>query len=781
MDYADELLMEVQAPVNRPAPVARPSGAPQQRQPRSYADDLLETAPAQPQPQTPAQTPSQPQQQAVQPEPDAPSWIGRRMQDIRGKQDPRYRALPTIAEVTIKEGINQPMSESASWLAGTSDKGMVPTYKSMLGNRFVGEETDANGYPIVVYRGQDGSTQRAYVNKPGLDMQDVVRGGMGIAPYVGVGRAISVVKALQKAPLLGRMAAQGAGQAATSVTQDVANTAMGGDAFNLSDTGIKAGMAGAFGAGGEAAGAGAGYLYRRFWAEPKLFNRTSGELTEAGAKAAQDAGLDPMQLSRDLRQEFAKEMAATGNAEMVANKVINREFAIPRTKGELSQQPGQLLTEQQIRANNYGQGPGERLRAQDEQQRQAIKDALFGEIQTPTGTRAGIAQKIAPDRAPVDYGKQQLGQSIRQSTEDAYTAAKAKENFEWSFVPDEIRAQNEALPLLKDRLNKELGSFPLPKQGSSVEMAQDIQAFLKGEAPEKAAEWMAQVPEGNVKIFRERLSQYVMDAQPGRDKAAAIRMYDAFNGWIRDAAEKGLLEGASPFEAAKMVSARGISRQIHQLFEGEKNTPGARILADVLKKSDSAEGIIDNLFTGPTSNLKDGTVSALRNLKQAYNTHLSPEAAEAAWNDLGLAYFLRLAQDTTKNGEPLGAQALQSNISRAMTKQASVMQELYSPEVIGMMRRFAIAIAGIEKKNLNRSWTGPSAAGFARDMFNSLIKAIGFTSTTANTIGGMAGLRVAKQAYGHALATDAMTGSLPALPAPSFAGYGGALGSRSQD
>jgi hypothetical protein len=779
----------VQDSVPRPQPVPRPGAAiPAQRpRPQPMQPQQGPTAPTQPIDGVDLLfgTPTQ-QQAAPQPtapadpmaEPDAATWLGRRKQDIMGKRDPRYANLPTIAEVTIKEGINNPVGESAAWLAGTSDKGMVGAYKDMLGPRFVGTEQDANGYPVIVYKGQDSSEQRAYVNQPGIDIQDVVRGGMGVAANVGVGRGIN---ALTKGGALGwRALAQMWGQGATSVAQDVVNTALGGDNFDVGQSAIKAGLSGGFGAAGEFAGAATGALWRKFVTEPGLYDKAAGRLTAKGAQAAKDAGLDPTDLSQELQQEFAKGMAQTGNATMVANKITNREFGIPRTKGELTQDAGQLLKEQHIRSSNYGAGPADRMKALDEQQRQAIESAALGTITDGTGaTQPGLAQRIAPGRTSADYGKAEVGASIRQNTEEALSAAKAKEDFAWSFVPRDVTPETGALTSLRQKLNDKLGAFPVTKGGAAERMAQDLDAFLAGKAPEKAASWINYDPKGNIDQFRKRLSAHLADAETQTEKRAAGAMYEAFNDWVREAAEQGLLKGANPFDVGKMAIARGISRDIHQIFEGERGTAGARILSDVLKKADSAEGVVNALFTGPTAQIKGGTLTALSSLKKAYDTHLAPEAAKAAWDDIRLAYFLRMVQD--KSGKVYGAQALQTNLNQTLQTQASVARMLYTPAEISAMRRFAMSLQGIEKKNLNRSWSGVSAAGFARDFFSNMIAALGFNSRLAQTVGNVAGARAIKTGYGHALASEAMSGALPRLPAPSYGGIGAAIGARSSE
>jgi hypothetical protein len=774
-------VIDVQAPVNRPEPVQRPGGemAPR-RAPAAPAQAPVDywsqaTRPPEVDPST-----RQAQSSTGTPEPDAASWLGRRWQDIRGKQDPSTANLPTFLGPTMEREFpdaGQRGSIAANIALGQSDESLAKLIGQQLGSRFRGIRKDANGYDIVQYVGQDGNSAEAYVNRPGLDLQDVARGVAGAAPYVVAGGAVNAMaKGLSLIP---RLLAQGTGQGLTAAGTDVAAAAGGVADFDIGNTAVKSGLAAGFGAGGEALGAAGGVLWRRFVTEPSLYDKAAGRLTPKGAQAARDAGLDPLQLSQQLQQEFASGMAASGNASMVANKITNREFGIPRTKGELTQDAGQLLKEQHIRSSNYGAGPAERMKALDEQQRQAIQNAALGTITDGTGTtRPGLAQQIAPGRASADYGKAEVGSSIRQNTQAAYDTATEAASKVWDDIPA-MRAKPEAMSMLAQRLDEAIGEFPIPKGGKAEMIAKELDAFIDGKTPEVTAKWQTTNPIGDVDKFRRRIKKIYDGADDATDKAAARTMYNTYNEWIGEAAEQSLLAGGSAADAAKLKVARGLSRSIHEVFDGPQGTPGARILADVLKKADSAEGVVNSLFSGPKSEIKGGTITALSSLKKAYDTHLAPEAAKAAWDDIRLAYFLRMVQD--KSGNVYGAQALQSNINQTLGTQASVARMLYTPAEVSAMRRFAMSLQGIEKKNLNRSWSGVSAAGFARDFFSNMIAALGFNSKLAQTAGNFAGAQVFKTARGHALASDAMSGSLPRLPAPSFGGYGAAIGARSSE
>ena len=96
---------------------------------------------------------------------------------VVGKHDPKFKGLPGIENAS---GIIDPGAE----MAAVSDAAYHDVYKKNLGDRYLGTETDANGYQVITFRGDDGKPQKAYVNRPGLDWQDVNRGISSAVPYM---------------------------------------------------------------------------------------------------------------------------------------------------------------------------------------------------------------------------------------------------------------------------------------------------------------------------------------------------------------------------------------------------------------------------------------------------------------------------------------------------------------------------------------------------------------------------------------------------------------------
>lgn len=153
-----------------------------------------------------------------QAQPD-PSWWQR---NITGLQDPAQGQLPSVYSQYPGE-LEGPTGRAA--LLGASDAQMGDIVQKSLGDRFIRREKDANGYDVFITRGADGQEQKAYLNKPGLDGEDVARGIRGALPYMLTGGAAGVVG--RGAGLIANMALQGGAGAATSVVGDAAQIPMG--------------------------------------------------------------------------------------------------------------------------------------------------------------------------------------------------------------------------------------------------------------------------------------------------------------------------------------------------------------------------------------------------------------------------------------------------------------------------------------------------------------------------------------------------------------------------
>jgi len=689
--------------------------------------------------------------------PDASTWLGRRMQDIEGKQDHRFKDVGTVFDQFPGE-LESPTAAAATF--GADDAAMGDIIQKNLGDKFIRREKDANGYDIFVTRGPDGQEQMGYVNKPGLDLQDVARAGYGSLPYLAVGGVTGT--ALKGAGVGLRMLGQFAGNAGTSIAGDVAATAQG------SEQGIdptKAAIVGGFGAAAEPLASTGAALWRKFVTVPGLIDKTTGQLTTKGIEAARQAGLDPADITPDFAQSFAKSLATSGDPANAATQAGLERFGIPATEGQITKLPRLLTQEEGMARGNYGPAAEKTMQDFRRTQSDAIRYAAFGQdanSATPnlgtTAPKQGIGETLNPGRQPggnpADRLPSALGNNVQSTLQQAREAARKQESALWpdealtpkavaTEAPDSMTPltgvkqttlQMEAAPLLKDALKKNLEPFAhaiSPENTpASYKMWNYLNDFMAGRKPNSALHNSLGL-EGarDVDGVRKALGMMLDDATTNTDRAAARSIYQSYTDWLGDAAEQGLLNG-DPATAIQLAKARGFSKDVRNIFQPKNAdgtvSPAGQRIAKLLdtSKTDSGEAVINTLLgSAGQKGVSPGTISTLSNIKAALKRFASPDEANQAWNDIRLAHWSRIV--TGRNGEMLGPTAILNNLKSAIQGQNSLMQTLYAPTELRQMREFAKALEAVSFTPPNASGSGYAAAQFAKESLFRLLDSFG--------------------------------------------------------
>lgn len=663
--------------------------------------------------------------------PDAPTWVGRRIQDVMGKQDQRYKDLPVFRPDTAGFDAVGKGTYAAGAIAGNTDQGMADLIAKQLGQRHIKTELDANGYPIVHYYDDQGLSQKAYVNKPGLDFQDVGRAVAGALPYVATGGLAG--SALKGAGAVVNAVGQGATAGATNLaTQAIARPATGSDqGIDPSEAAITTVAGGAAPAISSAAGA----IWRRLVTVPSLYDKAAGTLTPKGMAAAQSAGLKPNEITPDIAKTFADALSKTKDEAQAAIQSTTSAYGIPVSKGQITKDPYLLTQEEAMRRRLFGEQAQGVMQSFDEQQSQAIKNAALGGGQ---GSKPGIATSINPDRnpgfAPNDANPATLGESVREGVQSAREGAKIAENKAWDSVP-KMAPTKDALDLLPDHISAAVGQRVVDESTpTAARMGKALDNFTTGKTPESVASVFKTQPVQDVDRMRRVLLSMRGGAQTPEDRAAAKAVYDGFNSWIDAAAEKNLLAGDVNM-AAQLKVARGFTKEIHDIFEPSiagKATPAAGRIKQVLDGADTPEGVVQSLLGSQGSKtVTQGGVGALRNIKQALDKYAEPDTARQTWNDIRLAYWVRLVQG--KNGELVGPTAMMNNIKTAFANQQSALETLYQPGELVRMKQFLRALEAVSYKPPNASGSGYSATQLMGGPLGKLFEAFGLNTKIAQT------------------------------------------------
>lgn len=687
---------------------------------------------------------------------------------VRGEQDPNYEGVRSVYEQFSRE-LEAPMGSAAT--LGAGDDALGDIVAKTLGDRVIRRERDAHGQEVFVTRGPDGGEQRGYLNVPGLDSQDVVRGVRGTLPYLAAGGAAGT--ALRAGGAFVRVGGQMVAAGSTSVGGDLGAGGMGSEqGVDWPKAVINAGAAGA----GEFAAPAIGAVWRRFVTEPRLFNRSTGQLTPAGEAAAKSAGYDPAQMTADIQREFAKTYAKTaGDASSSIASATDAEWKIKSSLGQRTKDQQQLLDEKAMRMGVQGQAAKEVIERFDKDQSQAIRTAVLDGSPEVTS----MAQRLAPNRTSAELSPSTLGGEIRSGLQSARGAARVGEREAWDKVTD-LTPKPEAFDTLPDMLAGRLGDLPVDEINTraAAQMAKALDDFVSGKAVSKpVAGVLKQRPVTTLDQMRRRLLAMSQSADNATDRTAATAIYNGYNDWLDDSAQKALVNG-DVGAAAALRGARDVSKTMRQIFQPTdargRATPGAKRLDDVLQRSDSAEGIVSGLFGGgPAANIPDGTIEALKLMHNGLTRYAKSDVAKQTWNDVRAAYWVRLVRD--KTGEVFTPGVMLRNIKLAQNNQGSVMRELYNRKEQAAIMRLRKALEQVVAKDPNPSGSGSAIAAYARQFLGSVLNAIPGAqiawqySGIPTAIGKAAAYRAVSQAP---QATNALMGpwAAAAASASQFAG-----------
>lgn len=702
---------------------------------------------------------------------------------VVGKQDPQFAGLPSIERAS---GIIDPQAE----MFGVSDDAYADIYKKNLGDRFIGMTRDANNYPIIRFRGKDGQEQQAYVNVPGLDAQDVSRAISSSVPYMAA--ATVAGKAAAGLGTLGAMGLQAIGAMGTSGAQDAVAKTMG------SEQGLDTNrmlMAGGFAAGGELVGRVALPFLRRAIGDRTLVS-PDGKLTDRGRRAVEREGLDPNLVDEELANEIRRRATVAQDPAEAITQATTDRFGIPTTKGQRTKDPQLLLVEKDIRAGTLGADAKQRLGNLDEEQANAIRRAALGggDSGMAIGDAQGIAGRLAPDRGPVDFYSDTLGDGVREGMTAASRRARGLEDQAWSMTDNMLPragAFNRLPEIVSNRLGARRIDFSEGPQNltpAAFSMVKELQSYRAGmgNIPEDFTDVVKQQSVQYIDGMRRRLMGMKDAATSPSDRAAASAIYAAFDDWMVEAAQQGLLTGR-PNATQALLNARNTTRELRNLLEPRqrgKMTNAARVLKKV-QDADTGEEALRALLgsSGPQTALPDGNVKALRHFKEAALT-LGGDTGKKAWNDVRLAQWLKLVSD--REGKMLSPRMVSKNIELAFRNRPSMMNVMYDEGERKLMRQYAMAVKAASYTDPNPSGSGTAIRGLfpnlvkeqlqvqsKRELFsqhNVLMSRIysGLAKVLPNILDG-------KNVMGGPAASRATSQRLTPRTPPSMAGYGSAM------
>lgn len=662
------------------------------------------------------------------------SYMERRARDVLGVDAPDQA---------------KPAPEPQSFAAGALDRftdGVILGYGERLtalegaiiesvGNMFTGGETEGGFWGaydrnLEAENAQGEAFREAYPKTSlGLEVGGAVVPALfsGGATLAGRGAA----GALKATPAgIASVAASGGRTAAGQIGRAALAGAGAGAVYGSSEgeglieRGGNAATGALTGAAGGAIGAKAAQVLTRLVGSPATF--TGGKLSPGARKVLADNGIDPNQISDEFAAAFAQRVKqASGLSDEAARMATADEFAIPLTRGQATGDVTESAFEEAAR--NASRGPVAQATVA------RIDDAAqsrVGEATRETATRLGGASDDALAAAErVGNAVTSRGREVKAAADAAYRGLAET----GASIPGRATAQ----------LPRAIKSFAESEADVVIDAAlpNANQALALIERRFAGAERGA-VTFQRIEDTRQRINKLLASASRGSDgtDAEAVRhIKRAYDAWLDDIFERGLMDGDTAIlEAAK--GARSAWRDWKRTFFAQNPRDDAGKLIEKLVNVDATPKEVADMLWGVSAVGEKGSSVRLA-------AKLKDILPEAAWNEVRSGAFLKAAEAPAGKGFGYDRMAarLEAFVGTGEKTGAgeALAKVLYTPAEIAQMRRFARALRILTppKEATNPSKTGYAMARLGQDMMRAFAGSIGLAG--GGPVGGLAGVLAA--------------------------------------
>lgn len=533
-------------------------------------------------------------------------------------------------------------------IAGSDENVADYIKRTVPGASFV---QDANGNPVVQL--PDG--RRFYLNQPGLDTSDILRGIGKAAAFAPAAALAGKAATIGGKFLLGGLAS-GATDAAMQAGASTAAT--GSPRINPTQSVVASGLGGAAELT-PAVGSAVGRAFGRGLA-------TDAKAAAQGARIADEASIPTEGLSNaDLIQLGRRFPEIQGGASPDA-ALAESEFGFNLTRGQKTGDVGQLRREEMLRSSGTGSTAGRAANQIEDAQRQNLENQASRIQDYLAGKNAGTPAEATDEAIS---GVQRQAQDLKSRIDAAYNDVRAQR----------ANVDISAVKSLPETLKQSVRDFDLGVTPTTEKTLQSITQSIDNIPKNAKGVTMRAIEATRKKI----LNSIGASASPA-DKAAMMKVKNAFDGWIDDAFDNALISGDR--EALdKLKQARALRHEYAQRFEPTKPGDRAGKLVQRMIDVDATPDELAGALFGSSQIAPRAAVSMVRKLRKA----LGPETD--AWNAVRAATVRKAL--TNRADEVAGPQAIVSNLSRLFKERPALMNTMYSPQERALMQRFAKAVS----------------------------------------------------------------------------------------
>ena len=730
---------------------------------------------------------------------DAAQWAG----DVyRGDVDPAYKDLEGFKGQGITPLSDDMSSIERAKVLTLSDKGYGNIVKDTLADRLLGVTKDKFGQEIINYKGDDGREYQTYVNKPGLDYQDVDRFVSGSIPFaVGAGLAGQLFKG---SGLLARTMSQGVTAGSVDAAmQNAAQDQGSGEDYDLA----RSLVASLGGAGGELLGTVITKL-----AQKSYIDKATGKLNEAGKAWARAHRIDPDTASESVSHYISQNIERAANPEELAISARAAEFNIPTSKAQRTKLYQDAFDELELEKGLHGQDAETIYKNFKSKQGEAIQEAAFNKVGGKLSSDADITDtpalgynvqdglkalegelskresqiwsSVGP-MYPKEKAFESLPEIISKKADDAgvrllprgteasaemynlmqqfmngdlkssgYGILKTRANDNMLAKPgslkdfllnthkednisasklfdgfNEFRIQKGLDEMSVDEISEELGKHGLTPKRFAGRVRYDLSALKESDNTLNLDQG---IKDGVVSIdeARRMLLATKNSAQIGSpDARLANKLYEGFNDWIDDAAEKALIIADDPAAHAALKSSREFTAVKHSILRPKDKkgrlTAAGRKLDEILDNHLSSQEVISTIFGrgSAVSELPKGAEQVLMTFQgSAMHPEIGGEAAKKAFDSLKLAYWARLVVD--KNGKALSPRRMSNNIDAAFQKHKGAIRILFDKQDRKLIEKFNSVLKDLHVEHPNPSLSSIGVAHNTRKAVSGLLNSI---------------------------------------------------------
>lgn len=512
-----------------------------------------------------------------------------------------------------------------------------------------------------------------YLNAPGISGQDVQDFGVQALMFAPASLAAKGASTIAQAGL--RL---GAASAGISAAQDVAS----GQPIDPT----KAALAGGMGFAGEFAGAGINALARG-----------AGRAVEAATPApVRNALLNTMATARNnLGGSFGADARASVNS-------LNRNPSdlLPKTRGEMTGDFGQIAFEQAAMRNARGDEAGTIMRQFSDERANTVHSVgrgLAGSETVPTMQDVG---------GVVQGGMRSRAQMAKGNVDKAYDALRASD----------ARIEAPTVAELPGRIRTALeNDFFSPDVMTSLNpltrrIFTEIEGLAKS-APRagKGVDPSYSLPVAGIERMRQGIIKAKAAAQ-GNDRSALSIAQNEFDDWLGDAVDQELIKG-DPSVINVLKGARGLHAAYRRTFGGGRKDDAAQTIIRKLIEAGANETDAVHLLFGRAGLGGSGpAVEAIKKIKTVAAN--GPELA-ALKEGAVMRLMGRLDRNAGAGSTNINYKSLADDWNDALTGPARpLMQELFSADELATMRGFVGELRRITppEGTVNRSGSGYEAS-----------------------------------------------------------------------